>query len=40
LAFFKFVKQYFNGAQLVRENLEKYTTEVKNRQFPSDEFTY
>jgi len=36
----KFVKQYFNGAQLVRENLEKYTTEVKNRQFPSDEFTY
>ncbi len=36
----KFVKQYLNGAKLVCENLEKYTTEVKNRTFPSDEFTY
>jgi 3-methyl-2-oxobutanoate hydroxymethyltransferase len=36
----KFVKQYCNGAELIRENLEKYTTEVKNRTFPSDEFTY
>jgi len=36
----KFVKQYCNGAELIRENLAKYTTEVKNRTFPSDEFTY
>ncbi len=36
----KFVKQYLNGATLIKENLDKYTSEVKNRQFPSDEFTY
>ena len=36
----KFVKQYCNGAELIRENLEKYTSEVKNREFPSKEFTY
>jgi len=36
----KFVKKYMNGAELLRENLEKYTDEVKNRQFPSQEFTY
>jgi len=36
----KFVKQYCNGAKVIRENLEQYTSEVKNRQFPSDEFTY
>jgi len=36
----KFVKQYFDGAKLVRENIDKYTNEVKNKQFPSDEFTY
>jgi 3-methyl-2-oxobutanoate hydroxymethyltransferase len=36
----KFVKQYLEGASLIKNNLEKYTSEVKNRQFPSDEFTY
>jgi 3-methyl-2-oxobutanoate hydroxymethyltransferase len=36
----KFVKQYCKGAELIRENLEKYTSEVKNREFPSKEFTY
>jgi len=36
----KFVKQYCKGAELIRENLEKYTTEVKKREFPSQEFTY
>ncbi len=36
----KFVKEYCNGAELIRENLEKYTSEVKERKFPSNEFTY
>jgi len=36
----KFVKQYCKGAELIRENLEQYTSEVKERKFPSDEFTY
>jgi len=36
----KFVKKYCQGAELIRENLEKYTTEVKNREFPSKEYTY
>jgi len=36
----KFVKQYSRGAELIRENLEQYTSEVKSRQFPSDEYTY
>ncbi len=36
----KFVKQYCKGAELIRENLEQYTNEVKNREFPSKEFTY
>jgi len=36
----KFVKQYFNGATVIKENLEQFTSEVKNKAFPSDEFTY
>lgn len=36
----KFVKQYFNGAKLVRDNIDLYANEVKNREFPSQEFTY
>ena len=36
----KFVKQYCKGAQLIRENLEEYTSEVKERKFPSEEYTY
>jgi len=36
----KFVKQYCQGSKLIKENLQAYTSEVKNRHFPSDEFTY
>lgn len=36
----KFVKQYCNGAALIREHLDNYTQEVKNKQFPSEEYTY
>jgi len=36
----KFVKQYGNGAKLVREGLETYRDEVKSREFPSSEYTY
>jgi len=36
----KFVKQYCKGSELIKENLKQYTSEVKNRQFPTDEFTY
>ena len=36
----KFVKQYGEGAKLVREGLETYRDEVKDRTFPSDEYTY
>ncbi|HIO95727.1 MAG TPA: 3-methyl-2-oxobutanoate hydroxymethyltransferase [Campylobacterales bacterium] len=36
----KFVKQYCQGAKIIRENLEEYTSEVKNRNFPSEEYTY
>jgi 3-methyl-2-oxobutanoate hydroxymethyltransferase len=36
----KFVKQYCKGAEVIKENLKQYTSEVKKREFPSDEFTY
>jgi len=36
----KFVKQYCNGAALIREHLDNYTKEVKNRAFPSEEYIY
>jgi len=36
----KFVKQYLDGAELVRKGLEEYRDEVKSREFPSDEYTY
>lgn len=36
----KFVKQYCNGAALIREHLDNYTQEVKAKQFPSDEYIY
>ena len=36
----KFVKQYCQGSEVIKENLAQYTTEVKNRKFPSDEYTY
>ena len=36
----KFVKQYCKGAEVIKENLKSYTSEVKSRKFPSNEFTY
>ena len=36
----KFVKRYLNGGELVREALGNFVDEVKNREFPSDEYTY
>jgi 3-methyl-2-oxobutanoate hydroxymethyltransferase len=36
----KFVKQYLNGAKLIRDAVDVYVDEVKNKKFPSDEFTY
>jgi 3-methyl-2-oxobutanoate hydroxymethyltransferase len=36
----KFVKQYCNGAKEVREGLEQYVSEVKNRAFPDKDHSY
>ncbi|MDQ7047816.1 MAG: 3-methyl-2-oxobutanoate hydroxymethyltransferase [Sulfurovum sp.] len=36
----KFVKQYMDGAKQIRKGLEAYRDEVKDRTFPSDEYTY
>jgi 3-methyl-2-oxobutanoate hydroxymethyltransferase len=36
----KFVKQYLNGASLVKDAIDSYVDEVKNRKFPSDEYKY
>ncbi len=36
----KFVKQYLNGAKLIRDAVDEYVDEVKSKKFPSDEFTY
>jgi len=36
----KFVKQYLNGAKLLREALGNYVSDVKNGVFPSEEFSY
>jgi len=36
----KFVKQYLDGASLIRDGLEQYRNEVKGREFPSSEYTY
>ncbi len=36
----KFVKQYLNGAKLVRDAVGEFVDEVKSRKFPSDKFTY
>jgi len=36
----KFVKQYLEGGKLIRQALEKYVDDVKNRRFPSEEYTY
>ncbi len=36
----KFVKQYLDGAKLIKEGLDRYTSEVKNREFPNSSFSY
>ncbi len=36
----KFVKRYLNGAKLVRDALGEYVDDVKNRRFPSSEYSY
>ena len=36
----KFAKQYLDGAKLIKNALGDYVDEVKNRKFPSDEYTY
>lgn len=36
----KFVKHYLQGANLVREAVQSYVNEVKQRKFPSEEFEY
>ncbi len=36
----KFVKRYLDGAGMVREALEQYVDEVKQRAFPDEEHTY
>ena len=36
----KFVKRYLNGAELIKDGLSKYVSEVKSRDFPSSEYEY
>jgi len=36
----KFVKEYLNGATLVKEAVARYAAEVNSRAFPSEEYTY
>ncbi|MDR0408459.1 MAG: 3-methyl-2-oxobutanoate hydroxymethyltransferase [Campylobacteraceae bacterium] len=36
----KFVKQYLNGADLVKKAVEQYAEDVKSGKFPNDEFIY
>ncbi len=36
----KFVKQYMQGAKLVKDAVKEYTNEVKSGKFPTDEFSY
>jgi len=36
----KFVKQYLNGAEQIRQSLDNYVNEVKNKDFPSQDYTY
>jgi 3-methyl-2-oxobutanoate hydroxymethyltransferase len=36
----KFVKQYCQGAKMIRDGLEEYVSEVKSKKFPTKEFTY
>lgn len=36
----KFVKQYLNGAELLRDGINQYAQEVKSKQFPTEQHTY
>jgi len=36
----KFVKKYIDGASLVKNAVNQYDTEVKDKKFPTDEYTY
>jgi len=36
----KFVKQYMDGATIVKEAISAYKTEVQNRDFPNENFIY
>jgi len=36
----KFVKRYLDGGKLVREALKEYVKEVKNREFPNEDYIY
>jgi 3-methyl-2-oxobutanoate hydroxymethyltransferase len=36
----KFVKKYLDGASLVKDAVSKYADEVKNKEFPTKEYTY
>jgi len=36
----KFVKQYLNGATLVKESVKAYADDVHNRSFPDDKYSY
>lgn len=36
----KFVKQYTNGAEVVKEAVKKYSSEVKDRSFPDENYVY
>lgn len=36
----KFVKKYLNGAELVKDSLSQYKSEVESKNFPASEHTY
>ncbi len=36
----KFVKKYLDGAKLIREALDEYVDDVKQKRFPSSEYSY
>jgi len=36
----KFVKKYMDGATLVKEAIANYASEVQNKEFPTEEYTY
>jgi len=36
----KFVREYLNGAELVKESVKKFVTDVENRDFPSEKESY